>query len=47
MISNQVSYRNNADGGLTFPRSPTYNRAAPASTSKTFTINVTLSLIHI
>lgn len=41
MISNQVSSRNNADGGLTFPRSPMFYRAAPDNTSKTFTINVT------
>ena len=37
-VSSQIGNRTT---GLTFPRSPTYNRAAPASTSKTFTINVT------
>ena len=41
MISNQVSYRNTADGGLTFPRSPMFHRAAPAATPKTFTLQVT------
>ena len=41
MISNQVSYRNNADGGLTFPRSPMFHRAAPAAQPKTFTLQVT------
>jgi subtilisin family serine protease len=41
MISTQVSSRNNADGGLTFPRSPMFFRAAPAATPKTFPIAVT------
>ena len=41
MISNQVSYRNTADGGLTFPRSAMFHRAAPAQTPKTFTLQVT------
>ena len=37
-VSSQIGNRTT---GLTFPRSPMYNRAAPASTVKTFTINVT------
>ena len=37
-VSSQIGNRTT---GLTFPRSPMYNRAAPASTFKTFTINVT------
>jgi len=41
MISTQVSNRNNADGGLTFPRSPMFYRSAPAATPKTFPIAVT------
>ena len=41
MISTQVSSRNNADGGLTFPRSPMFYRSAPAATPKTFPIAVT------
>ena len=41
MISNQVGGRNSANGGLTFPRSPMFHRAAPAAQPKTFTLQVT------
>ena len=41
MISKQVGDRSNDKTALKYPRVSTFNRAAPAASTKTFTINVT------
>ena len=41
MISKQVGARSNDKSALKYPRVSTFNRAAPAALSKTFTISVT------